>query len=171
MSAERADQVRATVAVGLPPDAAFEVFTTQIDRWWRRGRRFRNASGESGIVRLEAGVGGRLFESFGNRGDERVVEIGRTIVWEPPHRLVLTWRNATFAAHEHTEVEVEFRATASGTTVVLTHRGWRAIRDDHPVRHGQDDAAFCRQTGRWWGDQLTSLRLRAAELSGSARSP
>ena len=164
------DQVRVTIGVGLPPDAAFAVFTEDIDRWWRRGRRFRDAPGESGIVRIEPGVGGRLFESFGTGPDERIVEIGRTIVWDPPHRLVLRWRNATFAPDEHTEVEIGFRAVAGGTTVVLTHRGWGAIRADHPARHELDVAGFCRMMGLWWGDQLTTYRLRAV-VSDSARNP
>ena len=156
------DRVRVTVGVALPPAETFEVFTDEIDRWWRRGRRYRNAPGEAGIVCLEPGVDGRLFESYGSGPDERVVEIGRTLVWDPPHRLVLQWRNAVFAAGEHTEVEVEFRASGSGTTVILTHRGWSAIRPDHPARHGLDVAAFCRMMGLWWGDQMTSLRASAA---------
>ena len=170
MTTDGGDQVRVTIGVALPPDAAFAVFTEEIDRWWRRGKRFRNAPGESGIVRIEPGVGGRLFESFGTGPDERIVEIGRTVVWEPPHRLVLRWRNAMFAPDEYTEVEVEFRAAASGTAVVLTHRGWQAIRVDHPVRHGLDVPGFCRMMGLWWGDQLTTYRLRAT-VSDSARTP
>jgi uncharacterized protein YndB with AHSA1/START domain len=154
------DLARVTVGVAVPPEEAFEVFTAQIDQWWRRGRRFRNAPGESGIVCIEPGVGGRLFESFSTDAGERVVEIGRTLVWDPPHRLILQWRNVNFAPHEHTEVEVRFRATAGGTEVTLEHRGWAAIRRDHPARHGLDDAAFIRMMGLWWGDQLSSLRIR-----------
>ncbi len=167
------DQVRVTVGVALPPDDAFAVFTGEIDRWWRRGRRYRNAPGDAGDVRIEPGVGGRLFESYGVGPDERVVEIGRTLVWDPPRRLVLQWRNAVFAAGEHTEVEVEFIASGSGTTVVLTHRGWSAIRSDHPARHGLDVAAFCRMMGLWWGDQMTALRLLDTRppVSDAARSP
>lgn len=166
----RGDQVRVTLGLAVPPDTAFAIFTEEVDRWWRRGRRYRNAPGESGVVRIEPGVGGRLFESFGRGADERVVEIGRTSVWDPPHRLVLQWRNATFAPHEHTEVEVEFRPSAGGTMVVLTHRGWTAIRDDHPVRHGLDDASFGRMMGLWWGDQMTALRLVVAAINDATRS-
>jgi hypothetical protein len=49
-------------------------------------------------------------------------------VWQPPSRLVFTWRNANFAAEESTEVEV------------------------------LDDAAFSRMMGLWWGDLMTGLR-------------
>ncbi len=162
MTTERGDAARVTVTVAVPPAEAFAAFTERIDVWWRRGRRFSNAPNDRGIVRIEPGVGGRLFESIETDDGERVIEIGRTLVWDPPHRLVLEWRNVTFAPHEHTEVEVEFRPSRSGTTVVLVHRGWGAIRRDHPVRHGLDDAGFLRMIGLWWGDQLTSWRLRAA---------
>jgi uncharacterized protein YndB with AHSA1/START domain len=161
------DAVRATVFVALPPAAAFDVFTREVDLWWRRGVRFRNAPGDAGIVLIEPRLDGRLFESYGSGGDERVIEIGRVTTWEPPHRLVLTWRNATFAPHERTEVEVEFRAARDGTDVAVTHRGWAAIRADHPARHGLAVAEFQRMMGSWWGDQLTSLRMRV-ELSGDS---
>jgi uncharacterized protein YndB with AHSA1/START domain len=157
----RGDAVRATVFVALSPALTFDVFTREIDRWWRRGVRFRNAPGEAGIVLIEPGIGGRLFESYGSGADEHVVEIGRVTAWDPPHRLVLDWRNSNFAAGEWTEVEVEFTPTREGTTVTVTHRGWTSLRADHPARHGLDASAFQRLMGSWWGDLLTSLRLRA----------
>jgi uncharacterized protein YndB with AHSA1/START domain len=154
------DQARISVGVAVPPEQAFRVFTEEINLWWRRGRRFRAAPGEAGIVCVEPGVGGRLFESFTAGGREHVREMGQVLAWEPPERLLLHWRAANFAPHEHTEVEVLFKATASGTLVTVTHRGWAAIRADHPVRHGEEAAAFIRTMGLWWGDLLTSLRLR-----------
>ena len=42
--------------------------------------------------------------------------------------------------------------------VTVTHRGWSALRADHPVRHRLEVAAFCRMTGLWWGEQMSSLR-------------
>ena len=159
-SAIAGDQARVTVGVAVPPEEAFRVFTQEVDLWWRRGRRFRNAPGEQGIVSIEPGVGGRLFESFGTEAGEQVVEIGRTLVWQPPQRLVLRWRNVNFAPHEHTEVEVLFVASGSGTQVTVVHRGLAALRADHPARHGLQGAAFVRMMGLWWGEQLSVLRQR-----------
>jgi uncharacterized protein YndB with AHSA1/START domain len=155
---------RASVAVGLPvaPAEAFRLFTEEIDLWWRRGRRFRNAPGERGFVAIEPRVGGRLFESFASDAGETVVETGRVLAWEPPARLVFEWRAVNFAPHERTEVEVRFAPTSRGTLVTVEHRGWSGIRADHPVRHGQDVPAFIRMMGMWWGDLMTSLRLHAA---------
>ncbi len=162
------DEARATVSVALPPDQAFRVFTEEVNLWWRRGRRFRNAPGAAGIVGIEPGPGGRLFESFDTEAGEQVVEIGRTLAWEPPQRLLLQWRASNFALHEHTEVEVLFKAVGAGTHVTVIHRGWAAIRADHPVRHGQPVPAFLRMMGLWWGDLLTALRLQAAGVPMAA---
>ena len=162
------DRARATVGVAVSPEAAFSLFTEQLDLWWRRGKRYRIAEGDRGLMAMEPGVGGRVFESWRDAGSiERVREIGRVQVWEPPHRLVFSWRAANFAEHESTEVEVRFAPTAQGhTTVSVEHRGWAGIRADHPVRHGEATAAFVRSMGMWWGDLLTSLRRAAAGHPG-----
>lgn len=161
MSTPPGDQARVTVGVAVPPTEAFRVFTEEVNLWWRRGRRFRNAPGDAGLIAIEPRLGGRLFESFSTEAGEQVVEMGQVLAWEPPHRLLLQWRAVNFAPHEHTEVEVRFEATASGgTRVTLTHRGWAAIRPDHPVRHGQATEAFIRMMGLWWGDLMSTLRLR-----------
>ncbi len=154
------DEARATVGLALPPGEAFRVFTEEVNLWWRRGQRFRMAPGDSGVVGIEPGVGGRLFESFDSEAGEQVLEMGRVLAWEPPSRLLLRWRAVNFAPHEHTEVEVLFKPVGEGTHVTVIHRGWAAIRPDHPVRHGLPVAGFLRMMGLWWGDQLTLLRQR-----------
>ncbi len=55
----------ATVAVhvALPRDQAFEVFTREIDLWWKRGPRYRIAGRRRGTLCFEEGLGGRLFPS------------------------------------------------------------------------------------------------------------
>ena len=152
------DQATVSVLVEVDPAVAFRVFTEDIDRWWRRGLRYRVAGKHRGIIHLEPRVGGRLFESFATSAGEQVVESGRVTAWEPPSRLVFEWRAVNFAPSEKTEVEVIFAASSSGTLVTVKHRGWSAIRPDHPVRHGEDVATFLRSRGLWWGDQMSSLR-------------
>jgi uncharacterized protein YndB with AHSA1/START domain len=170
-SSSRSDRVRASVLVHVPPADAFELFTTHIDTWWRRGVRFRHAGARSGLIHLEAQLGGRLFEAFEGERGEQVVEVGRVLQWQPPHRLVFTWRNANFTPQQNTSVEVTFDAATNGTLVTVVHSGWDGIAADHPVRHGRDVTAFLRTMGLWWGDQLVSLRQAAAGATRSSGHP
>lgn len=164
MSAGRipGDQARVSVRVDVPPEVAFRVFTEEIDQWWRRGLRYRVAGARRGIIHLEPGVGGRLFESFEVGAETKIFETGRVTVWEPPSRLVFEWRAVNFAPAEKTDVDVVFEPSASGTLVTVTHRGWSKIRADHPARHGLEVAAFLRVIGTWWGDLMSSMRLHVA---------
>lgn len=159
------DQARVGIRVDVSPALAFEVFTQEINLWWRRGPRFRTMRGDRGVICLEPGVGGRVFESVREGGAETVIVLGRITAWEPPRRLLLEWRNSNFAPDERTEVEVVFEAQGEGTFVTVTHRGWSRIRPDHPARHGLDNAAFLRMMGMWWADQLRTL----AQTAGRAQ--
>jgi uncharacterized protein YndB with AHSA1/START domain len=156
------DRARVSVSVAIPPSHAFHVFTADIDQWWRHGMKFRHSASRSSLLRIEPKVGGRLFESFEAEGTQHIVEVGRVRVWEPPRQLTFTWRNANFAPDEHTEVEIQFEPTATGTLVTVTHSGLAALRTDHPARHGLQGADFCRMIGLWWGEQMSSLRLICA---------
>ncbi len=160
------DQAKVSVSVAVPPVEAFRVFTEEIELWWRRGLRYRVAGHRRGIIRLEPGVGGRLFESFDDEHGPRVVQTGEVTCWEPPARLVLRWRNVNFAPDEHTEVEVRFAAARSGTQVTVIHRGWSTLRQGHPARHGLAAEAFVRMMGMWWGELATALREHAERDEG-----
>ncbi len=155
------DRARVSVLVAVPPDVAFRVFTEEIDQWWRRGLKYRVSGKGRGILRLEAGVGGRLFEEIESNDGARVVETGRVTEWNPPARFVLEWRNVNFSETEKTFVEVTFDESPSGTLVTVTHSGWSALRADHPARHGLEVTAFIRMNGMWWGEVLTSFREHA----------
>ena len=161
LSSPPGDQARVTIGLALSPLEAFEAFTQDIDLWWRRGPRFRNAGSEPGSVCMEPGVGGRVFESFDGPTGEVVIEVGRTQVWDPPHRLLFAWRFSNFAPGETTEVEVLFQPSASGCRVTVMHRGWSRVRPDHPARHGLAQAAFIRMIGLWWTDLLRPLAERS----------
>jgi uncharacterized protein YndB with AHSA1/START domain len=158
------DRARVSVAVAVQPALAFQVFTQDIDRWWRRGAKFRHSGSSSGLIRIEPQVGGRLLESFERGGSPQVFEVGRVREWDPPRRLAFSWRNVNFSQDEHTEVEVEFAATRTGTLVTVTHSRLATLRADHPARHGLPPAEYVRMTGLWWSDQLTSLRMLCAVL-------
>jgi uncharacterized protein YndB with AHSA1/START domain len=153
-----ADCVKVTTFVEVSPNEAFEVFTTEIDLWWRRGPRYRTTA-KKGTLRFEGEQERRLVEAF---DDGEVFEIGRVLAWEPASKLVLEWRARNFARDELTEVEVRFEPSGAGTRVVIEHRGWAAIREDHPARHGLVGSAFIAMIGLWWGELATSLRTHAS---------
>ncbi len=156
------DRARISVTVGVPPPLAFEIFTEEINLWWRRGIKYRHSRCGHGLLRLEPRVNGRLFESVDGGHGAHVFEVGRVRVWEPPRLLAFTWRNASFADDELTEVEVAFSPAPAGTLVTVTHHGWSALRADHPARHGMQGAEFSRMIGLWWGEQMSSLRALCA---------
>jgi uncharacterized protein YndB with AHSA1/START domain len=162
------DEVKVSVLVAVKPAAAFRAFTEEIDQWWGRGPRYRRVGAGRNIIHFEPRVGGRLLESFTTPAGTTVTETGRVTAWEPPARLSFEFRAANFAPSEKTEVEVTFEASPSGTLVTVRHRGWARIRPDHPVRHGEETAAFLRTMGLWWGDLMTSMRVHVARTADGA---
>ena len=154
------ESASATVAVRVAttPAVAFDLFTREVDSWWRRGPKFRHGTGDSARITIEPSLGGAVFETWRDGAEERRFELGRVTAWSPPEQLAFTWRNATFAPLENTAVEVTFAAVGSGTLVTVRHRGWTSLRADHPARHGHADRELLRSIGLWWGDQLTALR-------------
>jgi hypothetical protein len=164
------DRATVTVFVAVTPADAFEVFTKEIDLWWKQGPKFRIAGRRRGQLHFEGGVGGRLFESLTASqasSATRTIEVGHITAWDPPARLEFEWRGVNFAPDEKTVVEVRFEAMGRGTNVTVQHRGWSALRDDHPVRHGKVGAEFIRSMGMWWGELMTSMREHVAETRGA----
>ena len=152
------DVATVTVVVRADVALAFQVFTEEIDTWWRTGPRFRVGRRAVGMLTFEAGVGGRLFETYETSSGTRTHVSGTVTVWDPPHRLSFEWRGVNFRPDESTLVEVEFQSIGDATRVTLRHSGWSRLPDDHPVRHGRVGAAFIREIGMWWGALLSSLR-------------
>lgn len=151
----------ATVAVrvGVPPQVAFDLFTREIDQWWRRGPKYRHAGSAGGSIHIEPRLGGCVYERWRDARGEQRFDLGRVTAWEPPLRLCFGWRNATFTELERTEVEITFAAVGTGTLVTVRHRGWESLRKDHPARHGlDDDVALAREVALWWGGLLAALR-------------
>jgi uncharacterized protein YndB with AHSA1/START domain len=149
------------VTVDAAPEAAFDMFTREVDAWWRRGPKYRFGGRKSGVMRFEPGEGGRLVEIYDDATGD-LHEVGRILVWEPPSRLSFEWRASNYRPGQVTVVEVRFRAVDSGTRVLVEHRGWDSLPADHPARHGMDDVPFLQTMAGWWQEQLASL------LSGHA---
>jgi uncharacterized protein YndB with AHSA1/START domain len=146
-------RVLVALRIAAPPVRVFEAFTVEIGQWWRPNALFPS-SGRPGRLAMQPGVGGRVTETL---DDGEVVEIGRILVWEPPQRLVFTWRPTSFRPDQETEVRVGFEAVTEGSRVVVEHLGWDAIPPDHAARHGFPLFAFQQRLAEWWSDLLASL--------------
>ena len=152
------DRARVTTFVKVSPQDAFEVFTEEIDAWWRRGPRFRGA--RPSVLRFEGGAAGRLVETFDDASGE-VFEVGRVLAWDPGAHLSFEWRGKNFGPDEITEVDVLFEQMNEGTQVTIEHRGWSALPPKHPARHGLAGQALAAMIGLWWGELATAYRMHA----------
>jgi uncharacterized protein YndB with AHSA1/START domain len=141
--------IHGTRTVGVPVERAFRVFTEAFGTWWPPTYHIGDAEMAEAVI--EPRAGGRWFER-GVDGSE--CDWGRVLVWDPPHRLVVTWQiNGEWQYDpdpDHaSEIEVRFLADGpTQTTVELEHRmlerlvhaeaahaavggdsGWRGILD------------------------------------------
>jgi len=150
--------VRKTLFVQATPDKAFDIFTSGIDRWWPKSKHIGAAPIAESVI--EPFLGGRWYSRHQD-GSEAVV--GHLRVWEPPHRLVVTWEiNAAWKpdarAEFASEVEVRFVADGAGRTrVELEHRNFE--------RMGAESGESMRNSvdGGWPG----MLELFAKEVSSA----
>ena len=158
-AAPAGDAASASVHVRIAQDDAFDVFTREIDRWWRHGVKFRIGGRRAGQLFFECELGGRLFETFEPQsGGSKTHEVGRVVRWDRPRHFALEWRGVNFEPHEKTLVEVTFEPSGEGTLVTVRHSGWSALPEDHPARHGLVGAPFSRMIGLWWGELMSALR-------------
>ena len=160
-------RILVSLRVGAVPERAFEVFVCEIGVWWRPNTLFRFRSPPAGVVAFEPGLDGRFTETS---ADGEVFEIGRITVWEPGVRLAFTWRQASFAPGQSTEVEVRFEPVGNETRVTVEHRGWETIPQEHVARHTFPDAIFLQRHGEWWQSLLRFYAARIANAN-SAKSP
>ena len=150
-------KVLVSLRVPASPERAFEAFTRDITLWWRPNGLFRFTPRSPGVIAFETGEGGRLTETLANG---KVFEIGRIRAWEPPHRLVFGWRQATFAPDQDTEVEIRFEAVDDQTRVTVEHTGWDSVPQAHVARHRFPATVFLTRHGEWWQTLLEAYRMR-----------
>lgn len=161
----RSTAVRSSIVVDAPLDRAFTVFTEDIGSWWPQEHHI--LEGELAEMVFEPRSGGHVYDR-GTDGSE--CRWARVLVFEPPHRIVITWdinlRWELEADPDRTsEIEVRFTAQAPDRTLVeLEHReldrhgdGWEQMRDGVGSPDGWDA-----------GLRAFANRVVAAARSGSA---
>jgi uncharacterized protein YndB with AHSA1/START domain len=117
MSTSPGDGVRVSVLVHVSRADAFDVFTREIDVWWRQGPQYRIGGRTRGQLLFEPGPEGRLFETYESAQGTRTFEVGKVTAWEPPARLAFEWRGVNFQPNERTWVEVTFESQGESTLV------------------------------------------------------
>jgi uncharacterized protein YndB with AHSA1/START domain len=153
-------RVLVALRVDATPQRAFDVFTQEIGHWWRQNGLFRFTPVDTGQLAFEPGEGGRLVEMLDGG---RVFEIGRISVWEPPSRLVFSWRQASFTPDQNTEVHVRFEAVGEQTRVTVEHYGWDTIPQEHVARHTFPLDVFQLRHAEYWQVLLASMAAVAGD--------
>lgn len=162
MTATAKDQaqrlVRKSVLVNAPQAHAFAVFTEQHGAWWPLQNYHIGAKPAQTAI-MEAREGGRWFE---RSSDGVECDWGRVLVWEPPHRIVLSWdigANWEYDPGLGTEVEVRFIPEGPDTTrVELEHR----LLERYGAQAATMQATFDSEAG--WNGILREFARSAREM-------
>lgn len=110
--------IRKTLTVPLPPDAAFRLFTRDINTWWPK------KPGGAGTLHMDDHEGGHLSET-GSKGARR--RWGTITRWAPGQALGIAWTHGpdddtTEDCDDRNSVLlVTFTPADTGTRVDLTH--------------------------------------------------
>lgn len=149
-------KVYVALRVKATPERAFAAFVDEIGAWWRPSGLFETTP-RPGRLSFEApdgnGEGGRLIET---REGGKVFEIGPVVAWEPPRRLVFSWRQANFPLDLHTEVEIGFEAVGDETRVSVEHRGFAQVPAG-AARHGFPDQVLLMRLADFWRAQIVAM--------------
>lgn len=150
-------KVYVALRVKATPERAFAVFTGEIGDWWRPSGLFQTTPRAPGRLAFQAD---RLIETLANG---KVYEIGKVLTWEPPERLVFSWRQASFPPDLHTEVEVLFEAVGEETRVSVEHRGFDQVPAENVARHRFPDHALLARLSEFWQSQIRAVEKRTRE--------
>jgi uncharacterized protein YndB with AHSA1/START domain len=118
------EPIRMEVLVKRSPEDAFSLFTSRMTAWWPM-QRFTFGPGRTHEVLMDPYVGGRFYERYRDGGE---FTIGEVLAWDPPQRVVFTWRGQWSMP---TEVTVEFIPEGPLVTrVQLEHSAWERLGGD-----------------------------------------
>jgi uncharacterized protein YndB with AHSA1/START domain len=121
--------VRKSIQVKASQSHAFDVFTSGLGRWWPTDRTIGKPPMNMAV--LEPRLGGRWYELS---QDGSQADVGRVLIWEPPHRFVISWDlNSSWKPDTTVSSEVEVQFIAEGphrTRVELEHRNFERLGDE-----------------------------------------
>lgn len=120
------EPIRKSITVPRSPEEAFKIWTEGIGGWWPAAQ--GHSIGEERVVDVvfESKLDGRVYEVWDDGAEH---DWARVIVFEPPHRFVMSWQPNP-GRPAPTEVEVRFTADGAGTRVDLEHRAWERLGDE-----------------------------------------
>ncbi len=127
------EPIRKTITVACSREHAFKTYTEAFDSWWPREHHLGDADLAEAVI--EPREGGRWYE---RTVDGAECQWGEVLVWEPPARVVLSWRidgNWKVDPDPAHASEIEVRFVEEGprsTRVELEHRAFE--------RHGETAA-------------------------------
>ena len=161
MSDPESTSVRSSVVVDAPIDRAFSVFTEDIGSWWPPEHHILEA--ELASMVFEPRAGGHVYDR-GVDGSE--CRWARVLVYEPPHRVLITWDiNLQWQVEtdpgKTSEVEVRFfTETTKQTRVELEHRKIHRHGEGWEQMHG----AVGSPEGWDAGLQRFAIRLKGVSI-------
>ena len=155
-----ASRVLVSNRIEAEPARVFRAFTDEISLWGQPSTLFRFTKGPPGTLRFVPGEDGRLLET---KPDGTEFVVGEVRLWDPPRRVVLSWREDSFDEDQETELHVRFDAVDRGTRVTVEHFGWDGIPIDHVARHGFELTVFQRRFAEWFQALLAGLRVIAEQ--------
>ncbi|MGH9246112.1 MAG: SRPBCC domain-containing protein [Acidimicrobiales bacterium] len=152
-----AGTVTVRVEVAVDAATAFDVFTAEAEAWYRDTPYSWNDPERAKAFRIEPGVGGRVLEVWDIETGEGF-EWGRVRVWEPPTRLVFSYRSADMPVDPVTEIEVLFEPIDSRTRVTPEHRGWDRLPPEVAIRKLETTPHGLEVMLRWFADHVASTK-------------
>jgi hypothetical protein len=78
--------VKKSIRVATDQAHAFDVFTSKLGSWWPRKATIGKPPMKTAV--FEPRLGGRWYE-LSEDGSE--ANVGKVLVWEPPHRFIVSW--------------------------------------------------------------------------------
>ena len=112
------DPIKKSLTVPLSAEAAFNLFTADIDKWWPKAS--HSVKGAKSTLRFPKHKDDEIIET----GEDGTTAIwGKIIAYDPGAYVAFTWHPGR-PATEATVVTMTFTTTADGTLCELTHGGF-----------------------------------------------